>query len=58
MRLVLGIIAVCSIIMGLFSIVNWIVYKKLSPNNSFRKFWKRHICWSLNWMEEDELEGR
>lgn len=39
----------------LIHFLNIYILKKLDKENKLRKFWERHICSDINWLDDEEL---
>ena len=49
---------ICFLLLGLFVIVNRIVFTKMKKENQFRKMWEKYVCEELNYLGEDEREEK
>lgn len=58
MKYLLVFLIICFLILGLFFIVNRIVFTKMNKENKFRKLWERHVCEELNWLEDSETKEK
>jgi len=47
---------ICFLLLGLFVIVNRIVFTKMKKENQFRKMWEKYVCEELNYLDEDETK--
>ena len=53
MKVVFSIIIVCSLLLNLFFVMNWFVFKFLKPENLFRRMWVNHVCDEAKWENEE-----
>lgn len=49
---------ICFLLLGLFFIVNRIVFTKMRKENKFRMLWEKHVCEELNWLEDSDLKDK
>lgn len=49
---------ICFLLLGLFFLVNRIVFTKMRKENRFRKLWEKHVCEDLNWFEDSDLKDK
>lgn len=49
---------ICFLLLGLFFLVNRIVFTKMNRENQFRKLWEKHVCEDLNWLEDSDLKDK
>lgn len=58
MKYFLLFIIICFLLLGLFFLVNRIVFTKMNRENQFRKLWEKHVCEDLNWLEDSDLKDK
>ena len=58
MKYLLVFLIICFLLLGLFFVVNRIVFTKMSRENKFRKLWEKHVCEELNWLEDSETKEK
>ena len=49
---------ICFLLLGLFFLVNRIVFTKMRKENQFRRLWEKHVCEDLNWLEDSDLKDK
>lgn len=49
---------ICFLLLGLFFLVNRIVFTKMNRENQFRRLWEKHVCEDLNWLEDSDLKDK
>lgn len=49
---------ICFLLLGLFFIVNRIVFTKMRKENKFRMLWEKHVCEELNWLEDSDSKDK
>lgn len=58
MKYFLLFIIICFLLLGLFFLVNRIVFTKMRKENQFRRLWEKHVCEDLNWLEDSDLKDK
>lgn len=58
MKYFLLFIIICFLLLGLFFLVNRIVFTKMNRENQFRRLWEKHVCEDLNWLEDSDLKDK
>ena len=49
---------ICFLLLGLFVIVNRIVFTKMKKENQFRKMWEKYVCEELNYLDESDSKEK